>query len=237
MRATAKRLMLIVSVLIGLFSCSKENYESDNNDGNNENGQSEETNYLTESDLYGVWAVEGNGSDLYFMSFAETGKYSFCFNSTLMGGGSFSLDNNKLTLNNAYLNTKDELDIIKDGNNLRITGSIYKFKDSSKDSVNITVFKTNRQIPINKTGEVFKIWGLNAYYGKTVTYIKYESENLIKYQYCKDNSIKQVIREQNWFYVLNDSMTYTQNCNGEGNVVIYKLKNNLANLDTQIVKQ
>lgn len=241
--------LLYVICICSMFftGCSKSddnaknepvNNNEQNGDNNNANNTEQDNrSYIKEDDLHGVWAVSGNGSDKYFIYFTPTGKYSFCFNSTQMGGGVFQLDKNKLTLNNAYLNTKDVLDLEQDGLYIKIKGEIHKFKSNAKEPVNISIYKTDSEIPTTKTGEVFKIWGLHVTYGNVITYIKYETDYMIKYQYCKDNSLKQVISESNWFYVYNNGMTYTQDCSGNGNVTIYKLQDHYQTLNSQIVPQ
>lgn len=229
-------LMIVFAAILCLASCSKDDEGASSNPQGQEQ-QEEKLNYVKESELYGVWAVSGNAAGLYFISFSEVGKYSFCFNSTMMGAGTYKLDKNKLTLYNGYLNTIDVVNLEKDNSQIKITGDLQKYKTTSKQPVNISIFKTSKELPISKTGEVFKIWGLHNTYGSTITYIQYESEYLIKYQYCKDNSLKQVISEANWFYVYNDGMTYTQDCSGNGEVVIYKLQDHHSTLKSQIVKQ
>ena len=225
--------MAIFSLCI--TSCSKDDIDETNNNNDTEQKQQEPT-YLQASDLQGVWSVSGSFG-LYFISFTETGHYSLCFNSKLMGAGTFSLAKNTLTLNNGYLYTKDVLTIEKKEDKLILSGDLFDFKSSSKQPVNVTVVKKTKEIPIPKTGETFKIWGLHATYGSIVTKIQYQSEYLIKYQYCKDNSLQQVIEEAMWYYVYCDGMTYTQNCSGNGNVVIYKLQDHYSTLKSQIVQQ
>jgi len=225
--------MAIFSLCI--TSCSKDDIDETNNNNDTEQKQQEPT-YLQASDLQGVWSVSGSFG-LYFISFTETGHYSLCFNSKLMGAGTFSLAKNTLTLNNGYLYTKDVLTIEKKEDKLILSGDMFDFKSSSKQPVNVTLVKKTKEIPIPKTGETFKIWGLHATYGSIVTKIQYQSEYLIKYQYCKDNSLQQVIEEAMWYYVYCDGMTYTQNCSGNGNVVIYKLQDHYSTLKSQIVQQ
>ena len=225
--------MAIFSLCI--TSCSKDDIDETNNNNDTEQKQQEPT-YLQASDLQGVWSVSGSFG-LYFISFTETGHYSLCFNSKLMGAGTFSLAKNTLTLNNGYLYTKDVLTIEKKEDKLILSGDMFDFKSSSKQPVNVTLVKKSKEIPIPKTGETFKIWGLHATYGSIVTKIQYQSEYLIKYQYCKDNSLQQVIEEAMWYYVYCDGMTYTQNCSGNGNVVIYKLQDHYSTLKSQIVQQ
>lgn len=225
--------MAIFSLCI--TSCSKDDIDETNNNNDTEQKQQEPT-YLQASDLQGVWSVSGSFG-LYFISFTETGHYSLCFNSKLMGAGTFSLAKNTLTLNNGYLYTKDVLTIEKKEDKLILSGDMFDFKSSSKQPVNVTLVKKTKEIPISKTGETFKIWGLHATYGSIVTKIQYQSEYLIKYQYCKDNSLQQVIEEAMWYYVYCDGMTYTQNCSGNGNVVIYKLQDHYSTLKSQIVQQ
>ena len=225
--------MAIFSLCI--TSCSKDDIDETNNNNDTEQKQQEPT-YLQASDLQGVWSVSGSFG-LYFISFTETGHYSLCFNSKLMGAGTFSLAKNTLTLNNGYLYTKDVLTIEKKEDKLILSGDMFDYKSSSKQPVNVTLVKKTKEIPIPKTGETFKIWGLHATYGSIVTKIQYQSEYLIKYQYCKDNSLQQVIEEAMWYYVYCDGMTYTQNCSGNGNVVIYKLQDHYSTLKSQIVQQ
>ena len=214
-------------------SCSKD--DDDEIESGTEQPRQEES-YLQASDLNGVWTLTGTNG-LYFIAFTETGHYSFCLNNKLMGAGTYTLDKNTLTLNNGYLYTKDILKIEKDQNLLKLSGEMLEFKSSSKQSVNVSLMKTNKELPIPKTGETFKIWGLNAYYGSVVTKIQYQSEYLIKYQYCKDNSLQQVLEEAMWYYVYCDDLTYTQDCSGNGNIVIYRLKDHYSTLKSQIVQQ
>ena len=230
---------LSIMMLLGAFftlcvtSCSKD--EDDSINGSTEQ-QQQEPIYLKTSDLNGVWSVSGSNG-IYFIAFTETGHYSLCFNDKLMGAGTYSLDKNTLTLNNGYLYTKDNLKIEKTDKGLTISGEMTDFKSSNKQSVNVNLIKTNKELPIPKTGETFKIWGLHVTYGSIVTKIQYQSEYLIKYQYCKDNSLQQVIEESMWYYVYCDGMTYTQTCSGNGSVVIYKLQDHYSTLKSQIVKQ
>ena len=215
-------------------SCSKDDGDSIN--GSLEQQQQQEPTYLKTSDLDGVWSVSGSNG-LYFIAFTETGHYSLCFNDKLMGAGTYSLDKNTLTLNNGYLYTKDNLKIEKTDKGLTLSGEMLDFKSSNKQSVNVNLIKTGKELPVPKTGETFKIWGLHVTYGSIVTKIQYQSEYLIKYQYCKDNSLQQVIEESMWYYVYCDGLTYTQNCSGNGSVVIYKLQDHYSTLKSQIVKQ
>ena len=60
---------------------------------------------------------------------------------------------------------------------------------------------------------------------------------MINYQFCKDNSLKTLIKEEFWYYVYFNDMTYTQNCAGNGDITIYKLTSHLTPLSTQIIKQ
>jgi len=228
-------MLTMVMFNLCITSCSKDDGDDANEINNAEQPQQEPT-YLQESYLQGVWSVYGSFG-LYFISFTETGHYSLCFNNKLMGAGTYSLDKNTLTLNNGYLYTKDVLKIEKNDNGLTLSGDMLDFKKSSKQPVNVNLFKTTKEIPIPKTGETFKIWGLHVTYGSVVTKIQYQSEYLIKYQYCKDNSLQQVIEEAMWYYVYCDGMTYTQNCSGNGNVVIYKLQDHYSTLKSQIVQQ
>ena len=230
---------LSIMMLLGAFftlcvtSCSKDDDDSINSSTEQ---QQQEPTYLKTSDLNGVWSVSGSNG-IYFIAFTETGHYSLCFNDKLMGAGTYSLDKNTLTLNNGYLYTKDNLKIEKTDKGLTISGEMTDFKSSNKQSVNVNLIKTNKELPIPKTGETFKIWGLHVTYGSIVTKIQYQSEYLIKYQYCKDNSLQQVIEESMWYYVYCDGMTYTQTCSVNGIVVIYKLQNHDSTLKSQIVKQ
>lgn len=226
-------MLLMAFFSLCFTSCSKDDEEEIKN--NTEQPQTEPT-YLQVSDLIGVWSVTGSNG-LYFILFTETGHYSLCFNNKLMGAGTYSLDKNSLTLNNGYLYTKDILKIEKSDDHLTLSGEMLEFKSSSKQPVNLNIIKTRKELPMPKTGETFKLWGLNAYYGDVVTKIQYQSEYLIKYQYCKDNSLQQVIEEAMWYYVDCDGMTYTQNCTGNGSVVIYKLQDHYSTLKSQIVQQ
>ena len=224
-------LLLIVVVEFFFVSCSKD-------DDNSSYGieQPQEPTYLQESELYGTWSVNGSNG-LYFIYFTETGHYALCFNNKLMGAGTYTLEKNALTLTNGYLYKKDVLSVEKESNLLKLSGDMYSFKSNSKQTVNITASKSIIEVPTPKTGETFKITGLNANYGSTITYIKYLSDYMIDYQFCKDNSLKTLIKEEFWYYVYFDDMTYTQDCAGNGEVTIYKLKSHLTPLSTQIVKQ
>ena len=214
-------------------SCSKDDDDSINSSSEQ---QPQEPTYLKISDLNGVWSISGSNG-IYFIAFTETGHYSLCFNDKIMGAGTYSLDKNSLTLNNGYLYTKDVLRIEKTDKELNISGEMLDFKSSNKQTINVNLIKTNKELPVPKTGETFKLWGLHVTYGSVVTKIQYQSEYLIKYQYCKDNSLQQVIEEAMWYYVYCDGMTYTQNCSGNGSVVIYKLQDHYSTLKSQIVKQ
>ena len=226
-------MLLAAFFTLCVTSCSKDDDDSINSSPEQ---QQQEPTYLQTSDLNGVWSVSGSNG-IYFIAFTETGHYSLCFNDKLMGAGTYSLEKNTLTLNNGYLYTKDNLKIEKTEKGLTISGEMTDFKSSNKQSVNVNLIKTNKELPIPKTGETFKIWGLHVTYGSVVTKIQYQSEYLIKYQYCKDNSLQQVIEESMWYYVYCDGMTYTQTCSGNGSVVIYKLQDHYSTLKSQIVKQ
>ena len=224
-------LLLIVVVEFFFVSCSKD-------DDNSSYGieQPQEPIFLQESELYGTWSVNGSNG-LYFIYFTETGHYALCFNNKLMGAGTYTLEKNALTLTNGYLYKKDVLSVEKESNLLKLSGDMYSFKSNPKQTVNITASKSIIEVPTPKTGETFKITGLNANYGSTITYIKYQSDYMIDYQFCKDNSLNTLIKEEFWYYVYFDDMTYTQDCAGNGDVTIYKLKSHLTPLSTQIVKQ
>lgn len=227
--------MLFMATLCLLFtSCSKD----DDNTNNNDPESPLEPNYLNESDLYGVWKVEGTETDLYFITFSETGRYSFCFNNTLMGAGTYSLDKNKLTLNNGYLFTKDVLDLEQNDKQLNIAGDIHKFKSTDMQNVNITISKTKKDMPISKVGEIFTTFSfLNAYYGNVKERLTYTSEYIMKYEYFKDNALQQMLSEENWYYVCYDNLIYTQKTNGTGNVIIYDLSTQLGPISNKKVKQ
>ena len=228
-------MVLLAMLSLCITSCSKDD-DNINAPTEQEQQNKQEQTYLKTGDLNGVWSVSGSNG-LYFIYFTETGHYSLCFNNKLMGAGTYSLDKNTLTLNNGYLYTKDNLKIEKTDKGLTITGEMTDFKSNNKQSVNVNLIKTNKELPIPKTGETFKIWGLHVTYGSIVTIIQYQSEYLIKYQYCKDNSLQQVIEESMWYYVYFDGKTYTQDCSGNGSVVIYKLHDHYSTLKSQIVQQ
>lgn len=180
-------LLLIVVVEFFFVSCSKD-------DDNSSYGieQPQEPIFLQESELYGTWSVNGSNG-LYFIYFTETGHYALCFNNKLMGAGTYTLEKNALTLTNGYLYKKDVLSVEKESNLLKLSGDMYSFKSNSKQTVNITASKSIIEVPTPKTGETFKITGLNANYGSTITYIKYQSDYMIDYQFCKDNSLNTLI--------------------------------------------
>ena len=226
-----KFFILPVIFLLCLVSCGGDDDVVVNN-----NPGSEEISYLKANDLYGVWTVSGSNG-LYFIYFTENGRYALCFNSKLMSAGTYSIEQNKLSLSNDYLYKKDILTVEKSGNVLKLTGDMYNFKSTTKQTVQITASKSNKEIPTPKTGEVFKTAVLTATYGSVITYIKYQSDYMINYQYCKDNSLKTLIKEEFWYYVYFDGMTYTQSCNGNGSVTIYALTSSLSPLSTQIVNQ
>jgi len=228
-----KKILYITIFLQCLLSCGS----ADDNDTDDSNEKEKVAiTYLQEKDLYGTWLLsDGNG--LYFIFFTDTGRYALCFNNKLMGAGTYNLDKNILALSNEYLYKKDYLAVEKAGNLLRISGDMYTFKSNIKQPVDVTASKSQIEIPTTKAGEAFKITGLNANYGSTITYIKYQSDYMIDYQFCKDNSLKTLIKEEFWYYVYFDDMTYTQDCAGNGDVTIYKLESHLTPLSTQIVKQ
>lgn len=225
-----KKIFFIVIISISLFSCG------DNDKNEDLEPDNKETISLQISDLYGVWSVSGSNG-LYFIYFTETGHYALCFNSMIMSAGTFTIEKKSITLTNEYLHKKDVLSVTKNGNVLNLSGDMYNFKSNTKQSININATKSNIDIPTPKTGETFKITGLAANYGSVITYIKYQSDYMINYQYCKDNSLKTLIKEEFWYYVYFNGMTYTQNCIGNGDITIYKLTSNLSPLSTQIVKQ
>ena len=139
---------LSIMMLLGAFftlcvtSCSKDDDDSIN--GSPEQQQQEPT-YLKTSDLNGVWSVSGSNG-IYFIAFTETGHYSLCFNDKLMGAGTYSLDKNTLTLNNGYLYTKDNLKIEQTDKGLTLSGEMFDFKSSNKQSVNITLKQTKKSL-------------------------------------------------------------------------------------------
>lgn len=237
--------LIILSFALFVTSCSKEDDKHDdintntniNTETNNNGPTPNASTYVQESDLYGVWSVPGN-KDLYFIYFTETGHYSLCFNNHIMGSGKYKIENNSLSLSNGYLFTKDVLVVKKEGEKLNLTGEMTLFKSSNKENIDITINKTNKNIPVSPVGEKVKIFGLHVTKGSVVTQIQYQSENLIHYLYYTNNSLQQILGESMWYYVYNDGLTYTQDCSRYGEVVIYDLRNpNSGSLTTHIVKQ
>ncbi len=208
--------------------------------------QPEEPKYLTKADISGVWAYPAN--ELYFISLSESGRYTLCFNKYIMGAGTYELEKDILTLNNGYLYTSDKLSISIDNNKLSLKGNMLKYKSNNSSYIDMSFSKSNESISSSMIGVVKRedpsLVGLpsGGKYSDKEIEITYTSDYTATYQLeGKLSSTKQwvVIEEEIWHYVYRTPNTYTQLPNGDGEVTIYFLDNQLANSDieTYIVEQ
>lgn len=221
---------IILSILcIATNSCSK-------NDDVQQTQEIPDKTYLKVSDIKGVWTNGDN--NLYFISLNSNGRYSFCFNDRLMGAGTYLFDKDTLLLNNGYLYTTDTLFVIIKDTILNINGYIQNFKQVSREKINLSYCKTNEEFSVSKVGEKYSTSFL-ALTGYAKDIIQYQTDYIAKYQRVKDNSIQQLIKEEYWFYIFRNGMTYTQKCTETGSVIIYLFSNEhrLGAISDKIVKQ
>lgn len=200
-----------------------------------------EETYLSVSELTGVWVQDNN--DLYFISFTSGGRYSFCLNNQLMGAGKFKLEENNLILDNEYLFTSDVIKVSKQNNKITLSGDLSLFKSQKSKNIYYTFSKSQESLPTSAVGNRPCIMtGLNHLYDNLKIEFDYTSNFICEYLETgtsKKTGKKATIEKHTWFYVYRAPYTYTQEANGDGNVVIYDFDYTciVGSLNNNIIEQ
>lgn len=226
-------LLLIVIILLSIFasSCSNSTPIPDTPE------QTEDpSKQLNESDIAGVWVVSSFYSDsglwktmpsnLYFLSITESGFYSFCFNNHLMGSGKYTLEKGTITLNNYYSFASDKFEISLNKNELYIEGNITTFLQDQKENIKLKLKKTDESISTSVAGTKREpqMYGINKYYDDLKMIVSYLTNYNAQYEYSgtqKSTGKRKILKSYSWYYVYRSPYTYTQEIDGDGNIIIY----------------
>jgi hypothetical protein len=231
-----KHLSILTALCLLAIGCSPENSTPETPVKN-----------LTTNDIAGVWTNPSN--NLYFLALSKDGKYKLCLDKTIMGAGSYELNNNVLTLQNAYLFTKDEINVKINNGNLVLSGHMLANKGLFLTPIDLSLKRSGESFPKSVAGEKRPLPKEGASLpGLPVGYKKVEQ----KAEYLTEYTAYFVSRgllysgywenfcEYEWYYVYREPYTYTQLIDGiDGNVTIYNLdKTSLHKyLTTNIVEQ
>ncbi len=215
-----KQIIYVLSILIFLSSCEKDEVISS---GNNNNSNNIEEIQIKVSDINGVWALSSN--DMYFISFMEGGKYSFCFNNHLMGSGTFSLKGKEVSLYNSYSNKIEKMSVELCQGKLRLKGDVYLFDSERTEYFSGDFIKTTETASPSLVG-VEKSGGLYGFgpYGETVyDGVTFISDNIAKHTHIfeyKDTG-REKTTTRYYYYVYRIPIIYTQELEKDGYIVIY----------------
>lgn len=213
--------LLYLFILIIISACSKQEEIIDKPDN-------EDDIKLENSGISGVWTLSLD--DEYFISFTEGGKYTFCLNDHLMGSGTYSINDNIITLNNSYTNKSDKIEIELLQNSIYLNGNIYLFNSELQEAVEMKFVKSKEIISPSQVGVEHKpqMPGLNKFYDITYEGVKYITDFLVEYEYRgihKTTKKEKIIKSNSWYYVYREPYTYTQEIEGDGTVIKYDFRN------------
>lgn len=207
-------MLLCAIIIVSFVSCSKEE--------NMDEPPVVEDTQIKMSDISGVWALSSN--NVYFISFTEGGKYSFCFNNHIMGNGTFSLNDNEVSLYNSYSNKTEKLSVELYQGKPRVKGNVFLFNSELEEYFSGDFVKTNESASPSLVG-VEKSGGLYGFgpYGETIyDGVTFISDNIAKYthifQYYNNGNKKTTNR---YYYVYRIPIIYTQELEEDGYIVIY----------------
>lgn len=175
---------------------------------------------LNVSDIKGIW--EGKENDLYFISFTENGKYSFCLNPQLMGSGNYKIEKDSIIFYNQYLSITDKAKVEINDSILSIKGSFLLFNQDDSMLFAGDFKKSDEEKPVSLVGEQWKSNKIMTAYGDRREYLDFLTEYLIKYRYVKADGIETPIRSETWFYINRKDLLYTQIKNEDGTIHLYK---------------
>lgn len=232
MKKTLNTVLFVM--LLFCVACSKDT---------NEINTEEEVCYYTPEDIEGVWVHPQN--PLYFFSFSRNGRYSYCLNYKLMGSGTYTMKDNKVTLYNGYLGTAQELEIKNVTNEkIHIVGPFYYFKSNESIFCFYELNKSSETCPPSIMGKVLvgQMEPLYVYYDDTDAELIFSSDYIANYKLSgthRKTGRYEIISRKSWYYVYRPPYTYTQKIDGDGNVVIYNLDDycDIYHLDDYIVQQ
>lgn len=226
---------------ISLFLLAITLFTSCSKGDNIEESNKEEETYLSASELTGVWVNDNN--NLYFISFTNSGRYSFCLNDQLMGAGKYKLEKNQLILDNEYLYTSDVIKVSKQNNKLILSGDLTLFKEEKTKNIYLSLSKSQEATPTSVIGKKPCIMtGLNQFYNNLDIEFNYKTNYICEYIQSgtsRKTGKWKIIEEYTWFYVYRYPYTYTQEANGDGKVVIYDFENSciVGGLDRNLIEQ
>lgn len=196
-----------------LAACSEDENLNEQIPDNAENG-------LSVSDIKGIW--EGKENDLFFISFSENGKYSFCFNQQLMGSGNYEIDKDSIIFYNQYLSIKDKAKIEINNSTLSIVGSFLMFNRDDSMLFAGHFQKSDEEQPVSLIGEQWRSNKILNVYGDRREYLDVLTEYLIKYRLVKADGIETPIRSKTWFYINRKDLLYAQIKDEDGTIHLYK---------------
>lgn len=212
-----KLTLLLFAILFAFTSCEKDDGSTKKDD----DPIKDEVKYLSKADIIGVWTK--NENDLYFISLSNNGRYTFCFNQQLMGAGNYTLEKDSIIFSNGYLHTLDKMKISLNNNQLIFKGRISLFKQEIKQEINLSFTKTDEAFAKSVVGEKWKSSSILNIYGNKREYVNILSDYTLQYKLVEDNSLQTLIKEEIWFYIYRNSLTYTQGSTSNGLIHIYKI--------------
>ena len=176
----------------------------------------EEESYLQIDDICGVWVSPNN--KLHYIAIYPSGRYTYCFNNSAIGSGTYSLGKNTLTLNDGYSYESYKFDLTRDGNNLNLNGAV-NYINSNLVHISITYRLSNEELSPSIEGKKLHTnGGLNAKYDNLDQILRFESEYILKYEYTgtsKKTGQRKTISEHTWYYAYRKPYTYCYKLNEE----------------------
>lgn len=211
-----KVLTILITIMIALVSCQKEetfpnNNNNNSNNNNNNNGQSSE---ITINQIKGVWV--STTDDIYFLSLNPNMHYSLCLQYKLkvfVGSGTYSLNGNKLTLYNDYNNTTETLTIrIKNDGQMICDGNMFQFGQTSSAPINVlfVLDKTSEPFSPSKVGSNYHWLPYPTNNGDFYEQFDYDTYNTASWNTYKEVlGTWQLYRTKHYYYVYRAPHTYT----------------------------
>ena len=203
---------IIITLMVTFASCEKENPSQNNSNNNNE-----QPSGITINQIKGVWTIPDR--DVYFLSLNPNMHYSLCLRTSiglLVGSGTYSLSNNKLTLFHDYYNTTETLNVSIENNMLKCVGNMIPMgqSPSALGPVSFTLNKTTESFSPSKAGDKISwlpTFGPNGEYKEEFCYNTNNNASWIYYK--KQSGIWQIIKTKNFYYVYRAPYTYTVQIN------------------------
>lgn len=201
----------------------------------------EEVNYYTPEDIEGVWLYPNPKDSLYFISFSEDGRYSYCLHYRLMGSGTYIMENNKLTLYDGFFGKKQELEITSvSETTIYFNGIFYKHNSDEYTHRFHKMKKSKEKVSPRISGRglngMRNSYSIYKYVDAMLRYSDYVVEYKLMGTY-KTNHV--TIDYDNWFYVYRPPYTYTQQTKGDDLVQIFDFDNepDLFNIYNNLIQQ